>query len=149
MTVRDEAPALPNEVMTTTRNQLGAAALQANDRTKGGASRLLAAGGILAALGAASCCVIPFALFTLGVSGAWIGNLTALEPYQPLFALVALGFIGYGAYRVYAKPKAACVPGSYCADPKSDRLAKIGLWAATGLVIVALGFPYLIRAIAF
>ncbi|WP_371682892.1 mercuric transporter MerT family protein [Bradyrhizobium sp. SK17] len=85
----------------------------------------------------------------MGVSGAWIGNLTALEPYQPLFALVALGFIGYGAYRVYAKPKAACVPGSYCADPKSDRLAKIGLWAATGLVIVALGFPYLIRAIAF
>jgi mercuric ion transport protein len=146
MTVRDEATALPNEVMTPMRNQSGVAA---DDRAKGGTSRLLAAGGILAALGAASCCVIPFALFTLGVSGAWIGNLTALEPYQPLFALLALGFIGYGAHRVCAKPKAVCVPGSYCADPKSDRLAKIGLWAATGLVIVAVGFPYLIRAIAF
>jgi mercuric ion transport protein len=149
MTVRDEATVLRNEAMTTTRNQFGGAALVADDRAKGGASRLLAAGGILAALGAASCCVIPFALFALGVSGAWIGNLSALEPYQPLFAVLALGFIGYGAYRVYAKPKAICVPGSYCADPKSDRLAKIGLWAATGLVIVAVGFPYLIRAIAF
>lgn len=149
MTVRDEATALPNEVMTTTRNQFGVAALVAGDRAKGVGSRLLAAGGILAALGAASCCVIPFALFALGISGAWIGNLTALEPYQPLFAILALGFIGYGAYRIYTKPKAVCVPGSYCADPKSDRLAKIGLWTATGLVIVAVGFPYLIRAIAF
>ncbi len=48
--------------------------------------KLTAAGGIAAALGAASCCVVPFILFMLGVSGAWIGNLTALEPYQPVFA---------------------------------------------------------------
>lgn len=112
-------------------------------------ARLLAAGGILAALGAATCCVIPFALFTLGVSGAWIGNLTALEPYQRYFAVVSLGCIGYGAYRVYSKPKAVCVPGSYCADPKSDRVAKIGLWAASVLVVVAVGFPYIIRYIAY
>jgi len=46
------------------------------------ALKLLAAGGILAALGAASCCVVPFPLFMLGVSGAWIANLTALEPKQ-------------------------------------------------------------------
>jgi mercuric ion transport protein len=145
MTVRDETTALPTAALTAT----GGAALVADDRAKGGTSRLLAAGGILAALGAASCCVIPFALFALGVSGAWIGNLTALEPYQPLFALLALGFIGYGAYRVYARPKVICVPGSYCADPKSDRLAKIGLFTAAGLVIVAVSFPYLIRYIAF
>ncbi|WP_419523761.1 mercuric transporter MerT family protein [Lentibacter algarum] len=24
-------------------------------------------------------------LFSLGVSGAWIGNLVALEPYKPIF----------------------------------------------------------------
>ena len=112
-------------------------------------TRLLAAGGILAALGAATCCVIPFALFTLGVSGAWIGNLTAMEPYQKYFALLSLGFIGYGAYRVYTKPKAVCAPGSYCADPKSDEVAKIGLWTATVLVIVAVGFPYVIHYIAY
>ena len=74
----------------------------------GSRQRLAAAGGILAALGAASCCVVPFALFTLGVSGAWIGNLTALEPYQPVFAAIAVACLGYGFYLVYRRPKVAC-----------------------------------------
>ena len=107
---------------------------------------LLSVGGILAAVGAASCCVIPFALFLVGVSGAWIGNLTALEPYQPIFAVVALGFVGYGAYLVYWKPKVACADSSYCARPASSRMAKIGLWSAGTLVVIAVGFPYLARA---
>jgi mercuric ion transport protein len=75
--------------------------------------KFLAAGGILAALGAASCCVVPFALFTLGISGAWIGNLTALEPYQPVFAAIAVASLGYGFYLVYRQPKAACAEGCY------------------------------------
>src|SRR5579863_6287465 len=104
---------------------------------------LVSVGGILAALGAASCCVVPFALFTAGISGAWISNLTALEPYQPIFAAVTFGFLGYGFYLVYRKPKVACADGSYCAKPSSGRIAKIGLWTATVLVIVALGFPKL------
>jgi len=107
---------------------------------------LLSAGGILAALGAASCCVIPFLLFLAGVSGAWIGNLTALEPYQPLFAAISVGFIGYGAYLVYWKPKATCAERSYCARPAASRFAKVGLWSAGALVIIAVGFPYLIAA---
>jgi mercuric ion transport protein len=111
--------------------------------------RVALAGGILGAIGAASCCVIPFALFSAGVSGAWIGNLTALEPYQPLFAAGALGFIGYGAYRLYANRKAACAPGSYCATPLSNRLAVLGLVTATLLVVGAVTFPYAIRAIVF
>lgn len=102
---------------------------------------LLSLGGILAALGTASCCVVPFALFTLGISGAWIGNLTALEPYQPIFAAITFGFLGYGVYLVYRKPKVVCAEGSYCAKPSSRRIAKIGLWTATVLVIVGLGFP--------
>lgn len=114
-----------------------------------GAQKIAIAGGILGAIGAASCCVIPFALFSVGVSGAWIGNLTALEPYQPLFAAGAVGFIGYGAYQLYAKRKAECAPGSYCATPQSNRLAVLGLVTATILVIGAVAFPYALRAIAF
>jgi mercuric ion transport protein len=106
---------------------------------------LLSVGGVLAALGAASCCVIPFALFLAGIGGAWIGNLTALEPYQPVFAAVALGFVGYGAYLVYWKPGPACADGSYCARPASGRMARIGLWSAGTLVVIAVGFPYLAR----
>lgn len=104
---------------------------------------ILAAGGILAAIGAASCCVVPFVLFTVGVSGAWIGNLTALKPYQPIFALLAAGAIGYGFYLVYRRREVPCEPGSYCASPRSTRLTKTALWLATALVIVALGFPRL------
>jgi len=108
-----------------------------------GKVRLVALGGIFAALGAASCCVIPFSLFMLGISGAWISNLTALEPYQPVFAAIAFGLLGYGFYLVYRKPKVACVAGSYCAQPSSRRVVKIGLWTATVLVAIALGFPKL------
>ena len=55
---------------------------------------ILAAGGVLGAIAASSCCIVPLALFGLGVGGAWIGNLTALAPYQPIFVAVTLGFLG-------------------------------------------------------
>jgi hypothetical protein len=45
---------------------------------KRGNSFLIA--GILSAIGASICCVGPLLLLALGVSGAWIGSLTALEP---------------------------------------------------------------------
>jgi mercuric ion transport protein len=135
--------------MSDTQTAIGAARAQASagsserlgtDR----APRLLAVGGILGALGAASCCVIPFALFLAGVSGAWIGNLTALEPYQPIFAGVSLAFIGYGGWRLRRKRDIACADG-YCATSRSDRIAKIGLWTAATLVVIAVAFPYAAR----
>jgi mercuric ion transport protein len=132
--------------MSATSTEAGAAtpptpaARQGADQTP----RLLAVGGILGALGAASCCVIPFALFLAGVSGAWIGNLTALEPYQPIFAAASLGFVGYGAWRLRRKRELACADG-YCATPQSDRIAKIGLWTAATLVVLAVAFPYAAR----
>jgi mercuric ion transport protein len=116
------------------------AGTNASDRSFGNAG-LASIGGIAAAIAAASCCVVPFALFTLGISGAWISNLTALEPYQPIFAGLAVGFLGYGFYHVYRKPKVVCAADSYCATPRSGRMAKIGLWTAVALVVVALGFP--------
>lgn len=108
------------------------------------ASRWLAVGGLLGALGAASCCVIPFALFLAGVSGAWIGNLTLLEPYQPIFAAVSLAFVGAGVWRLRRRRQVACTDG-YCATPRSDRIARIGLIVATTLVVIAVAFPYAAR----
>lgn len=111
-------------------------------RTSQGGQKLLVAGGVLAALGASSCCVLPLALFSIGVSGAWIGNLTALAPYQPVFVAAALAFLALGFWRVYRKPDAACAEGNACARPGANRTAKIGLWAATLLVFAAVVFPY-------
>ncbi|MGE0499616.1 MAG: mercuric transporter MerT family protein [Rhizobiaceae bacterium] len=109
---------------------------------------LLSVGGIVAALGAATCCVVPFALFFAGISGAWIGNLTAFEPYQPVFITIALACLAYGFYLVYRKREAVdCIEGSYCARPSSQRNAKIGLWIATVLIIIAVGFPYAARLV--
>src|ERR1700731_2840320 len=61
--------------------------------------KLLTIGGVLGALAASSCCIVPLALFGLGVSGAWIGNLTRLAPYQPYFIAATLAFLGYGYWR--------------------------------------------------
>jgi mercuric ion transport protein len=49
----------------------------------------LFAGG-LAALLASTCCLGPLVLVGVGVSGAWISNLAALEPYRPVFIAAAL-----------------------------------------------------------
>jgi mercuric ion transport protein len=107
-----------------------------------GRQRLVAAGGILGALAASSCCIIPLILFSLGIGGAWIGNLTALAPYKPLFVTGTAGILGYGFYLVYWKPRRACADDAACARPAPSRLVQIGLWMATVLVAAAFAFDY-------
>ena len=102
----------------------------------------LAVAGLAAAIGASSCCVLPLVLFALGVSGAWIGNVTVLAPYQPYFIVAAVAFLGVGFFRVYRRPRTACAEGETCARPGSTRLVKIALWAASVLVAIAVAFPY-------
>ena len=105
-------------------------------------TRLIAAGGILGALAASSCCILPLVLFSLGISGAWISNLTALAPYKPFFAAGTLGLLGYGFYLVYLKPKQVCADGS-CARPLPNGVVKLSLWIAMALVVVALAFDWI------
>jgi mercuric ion transport protein len=101
-------------------------------------------GGILAALGASACCILPLLFLALGISGAWIGNFTALESYKSYFIGVAVIFLSIGFYKVYSKPKAdECAEGSFCAHPGSDRINKITLWAAAVLVGLAIAWPYI------
>jgi len=97
-----------------------------------------AAGGVLGAILASTCCIAPLVLLTQGISGAWIGTLTALEPYKPIFAVVALVFIGLGFRQIYFKAKPVCVDGTYCAKPQSALITKTALWIATLLVVLAL-----------
>jgi mercuric ion transport protein len=99
---------------------------------------LVAFGGLIGAVLASACCVAPLVLLTLGVSGAWIGNLTALAPYQGYFTFMTLMLLAFGYWFVYWKPKQACEEGSYCANPRSDRIIKSVLWVSTLLIGVAL-----------
>ncbi len=116
---------------------------QGKDRSR---TRLIAAGGILGAIAASSCCIVPLVLFSLGISGAWIGNLTALAPYKPIFIVLTLGFLGYGYWLVYRKPK-ACTDGAACARPLPNRLVKSALWLSTAIIVLALIWPWLLPAI--
>src|SRR6266481_210174 len=83
---RDTKSAMSAHLKSITRRPApGAAANQQSVDGSGKREGLLAAGGVIGAIAASSCCILPLVLFTLGISGAWIGNLTALAPYQPIF----------------------------------------------------------------
>ena len=102
----------------------------------------LVAGGLAAFL-ASTCCLGPLVLVTLGISGAWIGNLSMLEPYRPLFigaALVAMFF----AYQRIFRPVQGCTPGEVCAVPNVRRAYRLLFWAVVALVVVAIAFPYVL-----
>lgn len=109
------------------------------DHNEGGNDKpgWLAVGGLLGAILASSCCIVPLVLVTLGISGAWIGNLTALLPYKPIFTAISLGFIGLGFWYVYFRQKPVCEENSFCARPQSSLLTKTALWAATLLVTLS------------
>ena len=98
----------------------------------------LASGGVIGAALASSCCVVPLVLALLGVSGAWIGKLTALAPLSPYFSAVALLFIGLGLWRAYVRPASVCADGTLCAQPESAVITKSALWFATVLVLLAM-----------
>ena len=110
-------------------------------------TQLVAAGGILGALGASACCVIPLILFSLGISGAWIGTLTSLAPYKPIFVTITFGFLGYGYWLVYRKP-AACEDGATCARPLPSKLVKAALWGSTVLVLIATFWTWIAPVLA-
>jgi mercuric ion transport protein len=109
-----------------------------------GVSKATLAGGLIAAILASVCCLGPFVLVMVGVSGAWISNLTLLEPYRPVFIGVALVFMGLAWRRIYRAPAAAeCEPGTLCALPQTNRIYRVMFWVVSLVVLVALGFPYL------
>lgn len=100
---------------------------------------LLASG--LAAILASSCCLGPLVLVTLGFSGAWIGNLTALEPYRPIFISAALLALFFAGRRIF-RPAHACTPGEVCAIPQVQTAYRWIFWIVAALVLVAFAFPY-------
>lgn len=102
-------------------------------------SRLAATGAVLGAILASSCCIIPLGLFLLGVGGSWMGTLTPLAPYQPLFVAPTLAILVYGFWHVH-RQRRACARSAACARPLPERAVAVALWAAALLVTAALTF---------
>lgn len=109
-----------------------------SESTKGRATLL--AGGVAAIL-ASTCCLGPLVLVTLGVSGAWIANLTALEPFRPIFLGVALTAM-FLAYRRIFRPAQGCEAGEICAVPQVNQTYKLIYWVVAALALIAIGFPF-------
>lgn len=104
------------------------------------AKTVLAAGGMLAAFGVASCCALPIALSLLGFSAAslvGIGYISA-QYQQELFytAVVCLSVAGLVMWR----QARSCTPGAACSRPATrwTSLTAVGL----GLAFLALTFWY-------
>jgi mercuric ion transport protein len=98
--------------------------------------------GILSAIGASICCVGPLVLLALGISGAWIGSLTALEPYRPIFIGLTVVFLGFAFYRLYLV-RPSCSPESGCANPRTLKRQRVAFWIVTILVLSLIAVPWI------
>ncbi|MGH8746964.1 MAG: mercuric transporter MerT family protein [Burkholderiales bacterium] len=100
--------------------------------------------GIVAAgITGSLCCLGPLVLVSAGISGAWISNLTLLEPYRWIFVLATLGFMAYAWNKIYRAPSPAeCAPGTLCALPQTNRRYRALFWIASVLAVLMLIAPY-------
>src|SRR5882672_12617150 len=98
--------------------------------------------GVLAAIGASVCCVAPLVLLTVGSGGAWIANLTALEPMRPWFIAATLLFLGLAFRRLYLQPQ-VCEPGASCAEAIVVKRQRLIFWLVALVLLALLSVPWL------
>ncbi|MBL1293081.1 MAG: mercuric transport protein [Thiotrichales bacterium] len=105
-------------------------------------------GGLLAGIAASVCCVGSLILLLLGLGGAWVSYLTALEPYRPVFIAIAVIALSIAYLRIY-RPKSgeSCKKGKVCATLKVSRLYKRLFIGVVFVVIISITSPYLIPII--
>lgn len=102
-------------------------------------------GGAVAAIAASACCLGPLILVSLGIGGAWISNLTMLEPYRPILIGIALICMALAYRKIYwAKPANACLPNTLCAKTQTNRNYRVIFWIVSALVLIALLYPYFV-----
>ena len=99
--------------------------------------------GALAAVGASVCCVGPLVLLALGIGGSWVGNLTKMEPYRPIFIGLTLLFLGLTFRKLYLLPQ-VCAPGTPCADPRTIKRQRLVFWIVAVALLGLLAVPSLV-----
>ncbi|MNT36913.1 MerT mercuric transport protein [compost metagenome] len=99
--------------------------------------------GVLAATAASVCCVGPLVLLTLGIGGAWVGSLTALEPYRPIFMWLTLLFLGLALRKLYLVPQ-GCAVGTQCTDRRTVKRQRLTFWIGTALLLGLLAVPWFV-----
>ena len=98
--------------------------------------------GALAAIGASVCCVVPLVLLMMGIGGAWIASLTALEPLRPWFIAATFLFVGLAFRRLYFQ-QPACEPGDACARSSVLKRQRLIFWIVALVLLALLSVPWL------
>jgi MerT mercuric transport protein. len=106
-------------------------------------TKLALAGGVLAGIGASACCVGPFLLLSLGIRGAWVGHLTALEPYRPIFIGLTVLFLGLAFRKLYLVPQ-TCAGEDDCIADRTKRVQKILFWIFVPLSLGLVASPWIL-----
>jgi len=111
------------------------------DKSSGSMSKGSLIAMIIAGITASACCIGPFVLLTLGISGSWISNFSALEPLRPVFIGITAIFLGLTYRKLYILPK-SCDIDSPCANPAYLRKQRMTFWIVTVAVIAIITFPW-------
>lgn len=102
-------------------------------------SRGALAGGILAAVGASACCLVPLVLVSVGIGGAWVSSITMLEPLQPVLLMLTVACFAIAYQRLF---RTACAAGEMCVAPAIQRRQRIFFWGAASMVLPLVTFPW-------
>ena len=104
------------------------------------ATRQLWASALAAVIGSL-CCVAPLVFLSVGISGAWISQLTALEPYRPIFICFTALFMGLAFRQLYIVP-VRCAPGEACANLGLQRRQRQIFWVVVVGLAALIAFPW-------
>ena len=100
-------------------------------------------GGVLAGIGASACCVGPLVCLSLGIGGAWIGHLTALEPFRPLFIVLTAMFLGMAFWRLYLVPQ-SCAAIDGCVADCTRNGQRILFWILGPITLALVASPWIL-----
>lgn len=105
-----------------------------------------AGGGVWAAVVtgflASICCVGPLILVVAGVGGAWVSDLTALDPIRPWLTAATLVLLAAAHVRYWRKRRAIA-----CDCTHEKKQSALWLWLGTALVLISLAAPYVLPAL--
>lgn len=101
-------------------------------------------GAAVAAVGASVCCVVPLVLVLMGISGAWIANLTAFDVWRPWLSALTTLCLAWAFWTQYRSGAQRCSSDDSCTDTPLLRRRRRWLWIAAGGIVLLLLFPYYI-----
>jgi mercuric ion transport protein len=97
-------------------------------------------GSLATAVVASLCCIGPAVVALIGAGS--IGAFSTFETYRPYFIGLTAILLGVAFYMTYRKREVKCEDGS-CKIQGAGKWNKIGVWTATIIAALAIGYPYL------